>query len=301
MKQTTLGPHLQTSDTLLNARGCSRGAKPALDLRTAAERWSGTTAMPCHGRGGHRSARTAAALVALALASGIASSAWGAPGNGLVEGDIALPPAGVEEPHSAHQGYIPRIKNPITELRPFDPRPECFVYLDGGPADADAGKATSSQTLKLGVAAFSPPLLPVVLGTDVVIKNTSRTTHPIYSPEGADVLDSEAPIGAGGDRKVAAKQPFQAIRLLSRDAPHLEGRVIAVPTKYFARLERNGSFKIDDVPPGKWTIKIWYRDGWLPTTQVVDVVAKGTPRVKITLPERVAAKPPAAPEQDAKK
>ena len=231
--------------------------------------------------------------VALALASGIGTIALGAPGNGLVEGDIALPPAGVEEPAIAHPGYVPRIKNPITELRPFDPRPECVVVLDGGPADGEAGKATSPQTLKLGVAAFSPPILPVVLGTDIVIKNVSRTTHPIYSPDAPDLLDSEAPIGAGGDRKITLKEPFKPIRLLSRDAPHLEGRVIAVPTKYFARLDRGGSFKIDDVPPGKWTVKIWYRDGWLPTTQVVEVVAKGTPRVKITLPERVLAKPPA--------
>ena len=233
--------------------------------------------------------------VAFALVAGIAPIAFGAPGNGAVEGDIALPPAGVEEPTPKHEGYIKRIKNPITELRPFDPRPDCFVYLDGGPATEDASKPQGQQTLKVGVAAFSPPLLPVVVGTEVLIKNISRTTHPLFSPDAADVLDSEAPLGAGGDRKATVKQPFQVIRLLSREAPHLEGRLIGVPTKYFARLDRAGAFKIDDVPPGKWTIKIWYRDGWLPTTQVVDVVAKGTPRVKITLPERVAAKPPAEP------
>jgi hypothetical protein len=72
---------------------------------------------------------------------------------------------------------------------------------------------------------------------------------------------------------------------------------VAVPTRYVARLDRAGGFKIDSVPLGKWTVKIWYRDGWLPTTQVVEVVAKGTPRVKITLPERLAAKAPGSPEK----
>jgi len=221
----------------------------------------------------------------------IAPIAGAAPGgNGLVEGDIALPPAGVQEPTAVHLGYVPRIKNPITELRPFDPRPECFVYLDGGPVGDDASKPQNGVTMKVGVAAFSPPLLPVVVGTEVTLKNVSRATHPIYSPEGAGVLDQEAPIGAGGDRKAAVKDPMKAIRLVSRDAPHLEGRLVGLPTKYFARLDRSGSFKIDDVPLGRWTVKIWYRDGWLPTTQVVEVVAKGTPRVKIILPERIAPK-----------
>jgi hypothetical protein len=207
----------------------------------------------------------------------------------VVEGDIALPPAGVQEPAATHIGYVPRIKNPITELRPFDPRPECFVFLDGGPVADDAMRPQTGVQLKVGVAAFSPPLLPVVVGTEVTLKNVSRTTHPLYSPDGG-VLDSEAPMGAGGDRKAAVKEPLKTIRLISRDAPHLEGRLVGVPTKYFARLDRSGAFKIDDVPPGRWTVKIWYRDGWLPTTQVVEVAAKGTPRVKIILPERIAPK-----------
>jgi hypothetical protein len=230
-------------------------------------------------------------LAVWGIATAIAPVAGAAPGNGVVEGDIALPPAGVQEPAATHIGYIPRIKNPITELRPFDPRPECFVFLDGGPAGDDAMRPQTGAQLKVGVAAFTPPLLPVVVGTEVSLKNVSRATHPLYSPDAAGVLDSEAPIGAGGDRKAMVKEPFKAIRLISRDAPHLEGRLVGVPTKYFARLDRAGAFKIDDVPPGRWTVKIWYRDGWLPTTQVVEVVAKGTPRVKIILPERIAPKP----------
>jgi hypothetical protein len=240
--------------------------------------------------------QVAGAVMYMAIALAIAPTAGAAaPGHGMVEGDIALPPAGVQEPAASHIGYVPRIKNPITELRPFDPRPECFVFLDGGPAGEDAAKPQTGVQLKVGVAAFSPALLPVVIGSDVTIKNVSRTTHPIFSPSTEGVLDSETPIGAGGDRKATVKEPFKAVRLVSRDAPHLEGRIVAVPTKYFARLDRAGAFKIDDVPPGKWTVKIWYRDGWLPTTQVVEVMAKGTPRVKITLPERIA--PKAAPAE----
>ena len=118
-------------------------------------------------------------LAVWAVAVAIAPVAGAAPGSGVVEGDIALPPAGVQEPAATHIGYIPRIKNPITELRPFDPRPECFVFLDGGPVADDAMRPQTGAQLKVGVAAFSPPLLPVVAGTEVSLKNVSRATHPL--------------------------------------------------------------------------------------------------------------------------
>ena len=109
----------------------------------------------------------------------------------------------------------------------------------------------------------------------------------------ADLLPKDA-IGPGGERSAKIGQVNVAVRVQSLDSPHLEGRIVGLPTKYFARLGRDGSFSISDVPVGKWTLRIWYRDGWLTTTQVVEVTAK-TPRVRITLPERLEPKAPPAP------
>jgi len=222
---------------------------------------------------------------------GGSAPAAAAGGSGAVEGDVLLPPTRVEEPGVEHPGFIkPPIKNQIVELRPFDPRPDCFVFLDGGPAEGDASKPGSGVTLNLGVAAFAAPVLPIVFGTPVVVKNVSKYTHPIFTPDADGSLENENPIGPGGDRKVVVKTANVPVHLLSRDSPHVVGRIVAMPTRYFARLSRDGAFKIDDVPPGRWTVHIWYRDGWLSTTQVVDVSAK-TPRIKITLPERLMPKP----------
>ena len=37
---------------------------------------------------------------------------------------------------------------------------------------------------------------------------------------------------------------------------------MALPTRYFSKLDHNGRFKIENVPAGRWTIKLWHRDGW---------------------------------------
>lgn len=219
----------------------------------------------------------------------------------VVEGEIALPDRGIKEPDVQHPGFIDRIPNPITELRPFDPRPECFVYLEGGPAAPDAATPdTKARIWELGGESFAVPLLPVVLGTAVDIKNVGKNTHPLFSPNFPDLV-SKDPIGPGGVRTIQVKEPNKPVEIRSLDSPHLEGRIVAVPTRYFAMLDRRdlkGKWRISDVPPGKWTVRVWYRDGWLPINEVIEVGAKGTTTVRtITLPDRLEPKAPADPQK----
>ena len=58
--------------------------------------------------------------------------------------------------------------------------------------------------------------------------------------------------------------------------------MVPLPSRYFSKLDRNGRFRIENVPAGRWTIKLWYRDGWanLPGRSV-DVPGKD---LKIELP-----------------
>lgn len=241
--------------------------------------------------------RTALALVLVALASPGASAA---PPVAAVEGEIALPDGGVKQPDVEYPGFVDRIPNPITEIRQFDPRPEVVVVLEGGPVDAEGGKPESGAvTWELGPHAFGTPIVAVALGQRVDIKNRSKgVQHPLYSPNYPDLV-SKDPIGPGGVRTVEVKEPHRAIVIRSQDLPHLEGRIVAFPTRYFATLDRRdpkGKYRIENVPSGKWTVRIWYRDGWLPTQQVVEVGTKGTTTVpRITLPQQLEPKAPAQP------
>src|SRR5262249_48363325 len=102
------------------------------------------------------------------------------------------------------------------------------------------------------------------------------------------------PIGPGGVRSTTVKTAEQAIRVRSHDSPHVDARIVGLNTRYFARLAPNGNFRIDDVPAGRWNLRVWYRDGWLSTTQVVDVDKKSN-KVKVVLPDKVEAEPAPAP------
>jgi hypothetical protein len=236
-----------------------------------------------------------AALAALA-APGNALGAGPAAGAGTVQGVVIAPsPKGDPTPPSEHLGFVdPPIANPIVELRQYDPFPDCFIYLEGGPAAPDANQPPKSAVVwQLESHSFVPAILPVVAGSTVEIANVGRETQLLYTPTQEDLLPKD-PIGPQSS-KTFAPPGSGAVRILSRSSPHLEGRVVALPTRYFSRLDHNGRFKIENVPAGRWTIRLWYRDGWasLPS-RYVDVPGKD---LKIDVPVDALAPAPAAQEK----
>jgi hypothetical protein len=194
---------------------------------------------------------------------------------------VVVAPTTIQMPPARHLGFLPPIENPIVELRPFDPLPECFVYLEDGPPGADLGTGSRTAVIwQLESHSFSPPLLPVVSGGNVEIANVGRETHLLLAPGREDLLPND-PIGPGSSRMIGVPGEGEAIRIVSRASPHLEGRVVPLPSRYFSRLDRNGRFKIDQVPAGRWTLRVWYRDGWAGPGRPVDVPSRDV-RIDLT-------------------
>src|SRR5262249_56411011 len=101
----------------------------------------------------------------------------------------------------------------------------------------------------------------------------------------------QEPIGRAGSRTVTASGKDVAIAIQSRGSPPLVGRIGPLPTGYFTRVDRNGRFKFEGVPAGRWTVKVWYRDGWLILpTKTIDVPGKGDVRIELTT-EALAGRP----------
>lgn len=208
---------------------------------------------------------------------------------GAVQG-VVVPPPTVQAPPSRHLGFLPPIENPIVELRQFDPLPECFVFLEGGPAEEAQPGSRTAVTWQLESHSFNPPIFPVQSGSNVEIANVGRETHLLLAPGRDDLLPKD-PIGPGSSRVIGVPGEGEAVRIVSRTSPHLEGRIVPLPSRYFSRLDRNGRFKIDNVPAGRWTLKVWYRDGWagLPG-KAIDAPAKDI-RIDLTT-EALSGKAP---------
>jgi len=226
-----------------------------------------------------------AALLALGLGSVLTTAvAHAAPNGGTVKGSVAL--AGAPKHPVRSEGFVKRKPNPICEVKPYDPRQYVVVVLVDGPvADEDKSAPRHGAKWALLGESFEFPLIPVQAGTAIDIKNEGRKKVELYSPDAPEVVDPE-PLSPGLVRAVRLEQPLKAIRILEKNSAHLEGIVAAFPHPYFSRVDAKGEYQIDGVPPGKWTVRVWYRTGWLSETTKVDVAAKRATRADtLTLPK----------------
>lgn len=99
-----------------------------------------------------------------------------------------------------------------------------------------------------------------------IIGRTKKTVFNVSQPEPGTVIKT-----VKLKRGVAMKVECDA-----HDFMH--GFVFVAKTPYFAKVAEDGSFKIDNVPPGKYTVKVWH--GTLKGDKAkVEVTAGGTAKV----------------------
>jgi hypothetical protein len=221
--------------------------------------------------------RARAAWVALLVASLCGLSAAHA---GTVAGTIQFEPNRLPKPPERNQGFLPRIENPLRPVKRFDPLPWFVVVLEAGPVSDAPPPAEQAVVYELLGASFAAPILPVLAGAQVELKNRSYDTPTLVTPDAPDVLPG-VELKPRAVHAFRVTEPHKPLLIRAENVPHLQGRVIAFPQPYFARVDERGSFEIDGVPPGEWTARIWYRDGWL--EDVAQRITVGPKRTAVTI------------------
>ena len=218
----------------------------------------------------------------------------GAAHAGTLTGKLELPAAAPPRAPSSHLGYLDRSENPYLPVRGADTTPQMFVELVGGPA-APAGAIPQASWLLQGDS-FDKPLLPVAAGTEVVIKNVTKDQAiTLAIPTDPDRLP-KGPINATGSKSFKVGAAGTSLDVIDPERPYVHGRIVVVESPYFALPDATGKFEIPDVPNGKWTLRVWYRDGFIDRTDDNITVgpAKNNVTVKIPAGYPVKAGVPAA-------
>jgi plastocyanin len=200
-----------------------------------------------------------------------------------VRGSVMLPP----EPRGADRDAHWRVENGVLPVGPRvpDPRLDVIVVLEGA---ANAKAQLPNATVTLHGLRLDPRVVAVPVGGSVEFKNDDRVPHTLYV-ERATTLMPPAPTPAGQTR---AQKFFAAgeYRVRDEEYPHVDGMVVVVQSPYVARLDEKGNFKLD-VPEGKYTLKVFWRDHWA-ATQALEVTGRTT-EVTLQLPATTAAAAPA--------
>src|SRR5215475_10248743 len=132
--------------------------------------------------------------------------------------------------------------------------PLAVVYLDGNfPRPASlAIKELAQKDLT-----FVPPLLPIEIGTRVEFPNLDDTYHNIfsYSPTKRFDLGRYRPEERPIPSVVFDKPGLVTLRCDIHE--HMRGLILVLNTPYFVMTNTAGHFRLDKLPAGHYTLKVW--------------------------------------------
>jgi plastocyanin len=149
--------------------------------------------------------------------------------------------------------------------------PNAVVFIDHAEGTFTPPAANMDQRgLK-----FVPSVLPILAGTTVKFLNSDTTQHNVFTPDFEKYNLGTWPQGQTKDHVFAkcAKAPCVYAQLC-RIHPEMEAYIVVLQNPYFAVADADGHYRIDNVPPGSYTVAAWSAKAKAPAKPVTVDAAK---------------------------
>ena len=148
---------------------------------------------------------------------------------------------------------------------------ESVVYVE-----AIAGKTfpapTQQPVMDQKGLMFQPHLMVVQQGTTVEFLNSDNVAHNVFwtSIGGNKKLGHNLGTWPQGEKRSFKFDNPGSVALLCNVHPEMSGYIVVVPTPYHAVTDKSGSYKIENVPDGSYTVTAWH-EGGKPQSKPVNV------------------------------
>ena len=129
---------------------------------------------------------------------------------------------------------------------------------------------------------FQPHVTAVQVGTTVDFLNSDSVAHNVFwtSIGGNKKLGHNLGTWPKGERKSFKFDTPGAVPILCNVHPEMSAYLVVVPTPYFATSDQAGSYKIENVPDGNYTVIAWHEGS---KNQSKPVSASGDAKADFTL------------------
>lgn len=133
------------------------------------------------------------------------------------------------------------------------------VYID-----AIAGKTfpapTQHPVIDQKGLVFQPHVTAVQVGTTVDFLNSDSVAHNVFwtSIGGNKKLSHNMGTWPKGEKKSFKFDTPGAVPILCNVHPEMSAYLVVAPTPYFAISDQTGTYKIENVPDGSYTVTAWH-------------------------------------------
>lgn len=140
------------------------------------------------------------------------------------------------------------------------------VYIDRVEGDFKPPKEPAKMDqIKM---VFVPHVLPIVAGTTVEFHNSDPVLHNVFTPDACAEKFNLGTWGAGEVRSYTYKEGGCVSVILCNVHPEMEAWVVVLQNPYFYKTRKDGLFTIENVPAGRYTLKVWHEKAKGPAQQV---------------------------------
>ena len=119
---------------------------------------------------------------------------------------------------------------------------------------------------------FSPHIVVVQEGTTVEFLNNDSVAHNVFwsAVGGNKKLGHNLGTWPQGEKRSFKFDNPGAVPLLCNVHPDMSAFIIVSPTPYFAKTDKTGEYKIENIPDGSYTVTAW-NEGTKPRSSQVNV------------------------------
>ena len=129
-----------------------------------------------------------------------------------------------------------------------------IVYLEGH-TPSRVSRSPVMHRVNQKRLQFKPGMKIVVKGDSVQFLNSEnrQIDHNVYSLSGIKSFDLG--LGEKGSKLETTFNKTGVLNYYCSVHKMMEGRMVILPTAYYSKLSKPGAFKINNVPPGEWSLK----------------------------------------------
>ncbi len=136
---------------------------------------------------------------------------------------------------------------------------DVFVAIADGQINGDY-KPGKSAEVHQKECMYAPRIQGILPGQEVQIFNDDATLHNVHAYHGADSPINQAqPKGSDPIKSTKFEEPG-VYRMQCDVHPWMRAFVVAADSPFFATTGADGSFKIEKVPAGKYTVYAWHSE-----------------------------------------
>ena len=135
-------------------------------------------------------------------------------------------------------------------------RRDAVVFIETAPQSAFEGSGPPRGSISQTNETFVPHVLAVRVGTIVDFPNNDTTYHNVFSLSKTKRFDLGR-YPKGQSKSVLFDEPG-IVRVFCEIHSHMSAFVLVFAHRFFAVTDDRGRYRIDQVPPGTYTVAAWY-------------------------------------------